>query len=116
MYEEYKGINKDMRSNKSLNEETYDWITGAYNEFRKEIQILIPNEKMLVNTIIDLSYNKSKITKVFAWAITGDLILKCMLSKTDNTISFPTRDITGDIEFDGEIFKMVESIIEEEDE
>ena len=29
---------------------------------------------------------------------------------------YPVKDLEGNIEFDGEIFKMIEKVIEEEDE
>ena len=82
-----------------------------YTLIDKEVII---EEELLVNTLIDLSYVKSKISKSFVWMLIGDLILKCMLSKTGNKISFPKRDEEGDIVFGGEKFKIQTIVIEEE--
>ena len=91
-------------------------MNGLYDGLIKEASMIIPNEELLVNTLIELSYNKSKITKAFAWYVGGEQILRCMLSKNENKIKYPVRDLEGDIVFDGEIFKMIEKVIEEEDE
>ena len=116
LYNQYKDINKDRKSNKVANEDTYEWFNNLYDGLIKEASMIIPNEELLVNTLIELSYNKSKITKAFAWYVGGEQILRCMLSKNGNKIEYPVRDLEGDIVFDGEIFKMIEKVIEEEDE
>ena len=118
LYEEYKGINKNIKTNSTkLNKDDYyNYVITVYDILSKQIREIIPNEEVLVNTLIELSYNKTKISKTFAWSFGGDLILKCMLSKFGNKITFPIRDAEGDIEFDGETFKMIEIIIEEEDD
>ncbi len=118
LYEEYKGINKTIKLNTSkLNKDDYYGYTIAvYDVLSKQIREVIPNEILLVNTLIELSYNKSKISKAFAWSFAGDLILECMLDKNERKIMYPVKDLEGNIEFDGEIFKMIEKVIEEEDE
>lgn len=117
LYEEYKEMNKNNKVNRTLNKEaSYDWVNTIYEEYSKELRTIIIDERILVNTLIDLSYNKTKISKPFIWFLCGDLILKCMLNKNGNKIEYPVRDLEGDIVFDGEIFKMIEKVIEEEDE
>ena len=117
MYEEYKNINK---SNK-IRKRSIDFEGSmkdneiVYEEMSRELIEIIPNEKLLVNTLIELSYSKSKVSKVFAWTLGGKSILRCMLSKNGNEITFPIRDENGNVEFNGEKFKMVKKVLEEEE-
>ena len=115
LYEEYKEINKVKKNNLLYDkEECYNNTVVTIEELSMEAREVIIEEELLVNTLIDLSYVKSKISKSFVWMLIGDLILKCMLSKTGNKISFPKRDEEGDIVFGGEKFKMQTIVIEEE--
>ena len=116
LYEEYKIINAIKKNNLASNkDEGLSNTTLIIEQLSMEVREIIINEKVLVNTLIELAYAKSKITPSFVWMLIGDLILSCMLSKTEGKISFPKRDENGDIDFGGEKFKM-ETIVIKGDE
>lgn len=72
---------------------------GVINdEFKKECDIICPNRDTLCNIILDICYMRSS-TKRFAWNMCGADIIHNLLSINDNTISFPTLDKYGDIEY-----------------
>ena len=116
LYEDYKTIIKSKKNNlASTKEEGMNKTNEMFDELQRELREIIIDEEVLVNTLIDLSYGKNKVTKAFAWCLGGAEILRCMLSKNNNEIHFPIRDENGDIEFDGEKFKMTKVVIKEED-
>lgn len=117
IYEEYKNINKTNKLRKYCNdkEEVMNDNVVVYEEMSKSLSEVIIDNKVLVNTLIDLAYNKNKISKSFAWILGGDEILRCMLSKNNNEISFPIRDKNGDVDFGGEKFKMIKKVLREEE-
>lgn len=81
------------------------------DEFRRECIIICQNRESLCNIILDLCYTKSS-TKRFAWSMCGQDIIHNLLSKNDNTISFPIIDPSGDIEYCGEKFSITSKQIE----
>lgn len=81
-------------------------------EFRKECEKICPDEKALCNIILDICYTRNA-TKRFAWNMCGAQIIRNLLEKNDNTISFPTLDDSGGIEFCGNTFSMDSIILEE---
>lgn len=68
------------------------------DEFKKECSIVCPNREILCNIILDICYTRSS-TKRFAWNMCGTDIIHNLLSVNDNTISFPSLDKDGDIEY-----------------
>lgn len=78
--------------------DSYSEISVMNNEFRKECDAICPNRDILCNIILDICYTKSS-TKRFAWSMCGTDIIHNLLSQNDNTISFPTIDKDGDIEY-----------------
>lgn len=81
------------------------------DEFRRECNIICQNRESLCNIILDLCYTKSS-TKRFAWSMCGQDIIHNLLSKNNNTISFPVIDPSGDIEYCGERFSVTSKQIE----
>ena len=118
LYDEYKNLNKTNKTRQNYGsdkESVFEDNCIAYEELARSLTEIMVDEKVLVNTLVDLAYGKNKVSKSFIWTLCSEQILKCMLSKNDNKILFPKRDESGDIIFGGEKFKMVEKIIEEED-
>lgn len=79
-----------------------------------DIANIIPDESILLNTIIELSYEKKKISKNIAWVIGGKLIVNKLLERHQQTISYPTKNEYGNIHFGGEKFIMVNKMITKE--
>lgn len=81
------------------------------DEFRKECNIICQNKNSLCNIILDMCYTKSS-TKRFAWSMCGSDIIHNLLSKNNNTISFPSIDHSGDIHYCGERFSVISKKLE----
>lgn len=79
---------------------------------RVNIANIIPEEDVLLNTIIELSYEKKKLSKNIAWVVGGKLIVNNLLKNNQQRISYPIKDTFGDIKFGGETFSMVDKIID----
>lgn len=88
-----------------------DELAIMNREYRKECDIVCPNQKALCDIILDICYGKNK-TKKFAWSMCGETIIDNLLSKNNNTISFPVVDNEGDIEYAGNKFSVITKIIE----
>lgn len=74
--------------------------------FKRQCLEQCRNEEILCDIVVDLCYPKSKNSKQFAWDICGDMFIQNLLKRNDFTVSFPTLDKNGDIEFDGKLFSM----------
>ncbi len=81
------------------------------NEFRKQCDLICQNKYSLCDILLDLCYTKSA-TKSFVWNICGTEIIHNLLANNNHTLSFPTRDNSGDICYRGSKFKMVSKEIE----
>lgn len=81
------------------------------DEFRKECNIICQNKDSLCNIILDMCYTKSS-TKRFVWSMCGSDIIHNLLSKNNNTISFPSIDHSGDIHYCGERFSVISQKLE----
>lgn len=75
-------------------------LVAMTEEFRAECSKICPNEKALCNIVLDLCYRRSS-TKKFAWDICGDAIISNLLTKNNNTISFPKMSADGEIQYCG---------------
>lgn len=82
--------------------------------FKKEAEKICPNEDELCDIILDVCY-KSDGMKSMAWDICGDVILRNLLSKNGNNISYPVFvDGKGDFTFGGRNFVMQSKKVEHE--
>lgn len=84
-------------------------ITAMDYEFRKGCDIVCQDEKVLCDIILDICYTRGK-TKRFAWNMCGKTIISNLLANNNSTISFPTIDANGCIEYCGNRFS-IESIM-----
>ena len=83
-----------------------DAFTASYNKaFKIECAEYVSDPDKLCNILIDLGYN-SKKGKSFIWEMSGDTIIKNLLSHTEGYAQIPVKDPSGDIEYCGERFTM----------
>lgn len=75
--------------------------------FKTKASKVCPNSEMLCNIIIDITY-KGKNHRQFAWDICGEQIIENLLNKNDRKYKYPIQDDSGDIEWQGLKFKIVE--------
>jgi len=75
------------------------------NRFRSEAEKICSNEQELCDIVLDLCYTTEK-SKQFAWSVAGDVIVKNLMRRHNNKLSFPV--IGGDeFEYGGEMFSMM---------
>ena len=108
MYEEYKK-NKNNKYSNDYNdkEDCFKTQEELIEAFKSDIKQLIPDEQKRLNTLLDMGYNKGSISKNMVWILAEDIIIENLLKKSNYQIEYPIRDENGDIEFGGEMFKMV---------
>lgn len=80
-------------------------------EFIEECDKICPDQSVLCNIILDICYSKN-ITKRFAWSICGSEIIKNLLSKNGNKISYPVMCDDGEFEYGGNSFTIETKEIE----
>ena len=80
--------------------ETFATLSMMDREFRRECICICPNSKELCNIVLDLCYTKAS-TKRFCWKISGDEIIRNLLDKNRNVISYPALDPDGEVLFGG---------------
>lgn len=78
---------------------------NVVENFKNKLHIICPNEEILTNIILDITYGK-KVNKQYAWTICGEQIIKNLLHKNNNSYNYPVMDNEGDIEWNGYKFKM----------
>lgn len=78
---------------------------NVVDNFKNSLHILVPNEEILTNIIIDITYGKGS-NKQYAWNICGDRIIRNLLLKNNNQYKYPVICEDGDFEWNGEKFKM----------
>lgn len=117
LYEEYKKNKTNQYTNVdySNKEDGFNSYEELMDVFKNNIKQLIPDEQKLLNTLLDMGYNKGSISKNIVWVLAGDIIMNNMLKGANYQIEYPTRDEYGDIEFGGEMFKMVNMEVDRDD-
>ena len=115
-FQEYKNSKNNQTKFKYFNKEDIcreveDRDTGI----RDNIEEIIPDRQVLLNTLIHLSYDKSIIGRWMVWLVVGDLIIENMLDNNNRIVNYPQKNVDGNIEYDGYKFTMVEKYIAKED-
>ena len=100
-------IKKRLREHGDFHD-AYDYNCIAIEEYRQKMFAVCQNEEELCNIIIDVCYTNSK-SKALAWELCGDIIIRNLLAKYDNKLSFPKQS-NNEVEFTykGLTFKMEE--------
>lgn len=107
---ELKNLSKRISENSVAEEEKCRTLE---EHFRQKLASVCPNEEMLTNIILDLTYGQNK-DKSIAWKLVGQGIIDNLLQNNDYTYKIPLLDEDGDIEWNGDRFKIVEIKAEEE--
>lgn len=117
----YEAYSKRLRSYavfssyERVNEfDMYSKMRDMKTEFQQECAKVCPDPSALCNIVLDMCYRKSS-TKRFAWEMCGSEIIKNLLARNGNKISFPMLDDEGDIAFGGNRFSMAQIEIRQED-
>ena len=103
----YKDYTLKIKQYYEFNHEDSKIVRNIFKEsFKIKAVELCNNLEELTNIVIDLCYTHDN-SKEFAWDICGNQIIKNLLKRNNYIISYPVLDTDGDIEFDGERFKMI---------
>lgn len=114
IYEEYKSKSGQCNMVEYNNkEDSLSDVIDRDEMFKSNMYEILPDKQILLNTLLDMSYNKSTISRGITWLIMGDLMVENMLNNNGRIIYYPTKDKDGDIEYKSFRFKMVEKTIDE---
>ena len=109
LYDEYNSNMQLFLKKKKQNELGDDDVgfdvVHLKDVFIDECTKVCPNEEVLANIVVDLCYNSNK-NKTFAWDVAGEQIFNNVLKNNGYTITYPVKDINGDLEFNGNKFSL----------
>ena len=84
-----------------------------------ECSKICSNEDELCDILLDLCYKTNK-SKQFVWNVVGDVIVNRLLKLKDNHIKYPAlvtqRDGQYDFDYCGKLFRMMEKVLEGNDD
>lgn len=108
LYDEYlyglKERMKELKRDARQDEDSAQIREEHIRRFQMKAAIACPNEVELCDIVLDICYRKEG-SKQFAWDVAGSQIIRNLLKKHDNMISYPERG--GDeFTYGGENFKM----------
>ncbi len=86
-------------------------ISAHYTQLLNET---CPNEEALCNILVDMCYTTNK-SKRFVWDSCRTQIIRNLLQSNNNVVSYPVSCDNGNISFKGNMFKMVEVLVDEID-
>ena len=115
IYEEYKKYIDDKKDSSDKEEGAKD-TQEIYSQLKNSLLEEFKNVDLMLDILINCSYEKSIITPSFVWSVSGGELIERLLDKNNRTISFLVKDEKGTIEFSGETFKIETKIIEKEEE
>ena len=107
---------KKYYANKNDNDASDDMVSDLFlikETWTEKCLSVCSNMKVLTNILLEICYNASG-SKAMVWDICGDQIISNLLEKNNNTFKFPTKDVFGNIEFDGDYFSIMEVVVDEE--
>ena len=114
LYEEYNDnmqlFLKGIKKNDSQKEERDAFVANMIEEFSNACYAICPDSEVLANIIVDVCYTTSK-NKSFAWEVAGEEIFNNVLKNSGYTLNIPVKDDSGDIEFGGKRFSLLEARI-----
>ena len=82
--------------------------------FRQQCMTVCSDEELLCDIVLDMCYRRSGM-KEFAWDICGHQIIRNLAKHNDNTVTYPSLDEDGDIEYAGLKFSMRQAQMVTED-
>ena len=128
-----------LKTNMKYSDENYDDIKNLHIKFRKDVSDymstvkyntdkdeikekrqcfsdtfkqkaieICTNEEELCNIVVDLCYT-TQYSKLFTWTISGNQIIRNLLKKNNNKITYPTLSENGNIEWLGSKYELVET-------
>ena len=85
-------------------------VAGIRESFVRDCLAVCSNRRIICDILIDICYEKQS-TKKFVWDLFPDVIIGNLLKKTGGVIHFPTKDVNGDVMYNGDMFSIKEAVI-----
>lgn len=109
LYDEFKRKSQEIQlqvNQHIINKDKYAECYAILRTwFKKQVYSVCNNADMVADILIELCYPHAN-SKQFAWDMCGEYIIRNLLQKHNNLISYPVQDKDGDIEFKGQKFSM----------
>lgn len=109
LYDEYKkqtAVSNKLSVKNSINcDEESTGRDQIMSLFAENCEKICPDEDVLCEILIDAGYS-GKINKNLVWYVSGNVIVKNLLKKNNNLVSYPILDKNGDIKCCGGQFSM----------
>ena len=115
-YQEYKIKMKELAAMRQLQptdkEEMAKKKQKLQDEFRKDCDVICPQQAVLCDILVDLVYSQ-KGSKDFAWMLCGEQIVKNLLAHNGNIIMLPIiADDDFDFNYNDRKYKVIEFVKE----
>ncbi len=111
IYKDYRirqeQFNKERKVNRVEKDTADEKRQLLKDEFIDQCTVVCPDEDMLCDIVLDLCY-KSEGAKGFAWDVCGHIFIKNLLQRNNNIMSVPVLDASGEFEFNGNRYTMVD--------
>ncbi len=111
LYSEYTrdkmNLSEKMNSYRVTKEDFVNELKEIKSFYKRKCEEICSNSEELCNIVIDMCYTHNK-SKAFAWDVSVDQIIKNLLDKNKNTLSYLTQADDGDVEYDGIFFERKE--------
>ena len=110
LYKAYKNSSKSYITSGIGNDLEFRENEASEREevLRDSFHSIISDKQILLNTMLDLSYKKTIISKSLTWTICGDIILENMLVNSNNKIQYPIKSYEPEFSYNGIGYKMKE--------
>ena len=118
LYKDYlqamKNINNVFMLNKTNSLDKTMVRENMLNNLKDKLLGICSNEEELCNILIDICYKDVKNSKHFVWSVCGEQIIRNLLSKNNNTVTYPVmvENEDYDFEYKGYKFKMFSKGVE----
>lgn len=86
-------------------------LAAAWTYFKDQCDYVCPDPEMQCNCLVDIAYEKPSVSKTALWKLCGKQMVKNLLSKNGNKISYPveTESEFSDFAYSGRWYSMVTS-------
>lgn len=107
LYEQYSQIQRaKTRASTYVSEEDNAYAKRQLRQyFTAQALAVCNNEEELCAIVLDICYQREN-SKAFAWDVCGDVILRTIMKRNNDIISYPVLDPDGEFTFKGKRFTM----------
>ena len=94
--------------------ESVDMLQTSVDMFLRKLNLICPDEELKCDILLEVAYKNNK-SKKFVWELCGNQMVKNLLIRHGNRVSYPViADINSDFEYCGIGYSMVTDIVDTE--